>query len=456
MIDRDITMNSYWTKFLPSFIGTKLEGRKILQRSIENTGWLFADNILRMCAGMFVGVWTARYLGPEQFGILTYAIAFIALFSPLATLGLDSIVVREILLNPRDTKAIMDNAFLLKLVGGMLAVVLTIGTIKFVRPNDSRMHWIAGIIAAGMIFQAFDTIDFWFQSQLQSKYTVYAKSAAFILANIGKVCLIIIHAPLIAFAWIALIEIVIGAAGIVTFYRLNGHMLWKWQGSLSRAKELLRNSWPLIFSGIVIMMYMKIDQIMLGEMIGDEAVGIYSSAVRLSEAWYFIPTAIVVSVFPGIIEAKRVSESLYHEHLQKLYNIMTWIAISIAVPTTFFSNQIIDLLFGAKYYSAGTVLSIHIWSGIFVFLGVASYNYLLAENYTLISFFRTFLGAVVNIILNLVLIPLYGVNGAAIATLIAYFIATFSIVFIKKTRGQSLLMFKSLLMLPAFKKYIYD
>ena len=444
-------MNQSLFALLPNFIKTRLEGRHMLQKAITNTGWLFIDQVLRMGVGLFVSVWVARYLGPEQFGIFSYAIAFVALFTALATLGLDNIVVREIVKNPDDANEILGTVFFLKLIGGVLALCLTVGIVSMMRPDDSLTRWMVGIIAAGMVFQAFNTIDLWFQSQVQSKYTVYAKNSAFLLASIGKVGLILKGSPLIAFAWIALAEVAIGAVGMVVSYRLNGHFMRKWQVGFKRASELLKDSWPLILSGIVIMIYMRIDQIMLGEMVGNEAVGIYSAAARLSEAWYFIPTAIAASVFPAIIEAKKISEKLYNSHLQKLYNLMAWMAISIAIPVTFLAGYIIYFLYGESYSGAGTVLSIHIWAGVFVFLGVASGKYLLTENYTRISFFRTSIGAVVNILLNIALIPRYGPAGAAITTLMSQFFVVFSMVFIGKTRKQSLMMFRSLLLVPTMK-----
>jgi len=199
-------------------------------------------------------------------------------------------------------------------------------------------------------------------------------------------------------------------------------------------------------SGMVISIYMKIDQVMIKEMLGAEQVGLYAAAVRLSEAWYFVPMAITSSVFPAIINAKKQSEVLYYQRLQKLYDLMVWLAVAIALPTTFLAPWVIRVLYGEAFLPAAGVLSIHIWAGVFVFLGVASGKWLLTENYTRIAFYRTFIGAIVNVVLNIILIPKYGINGAASATLISYFVATFSMGFIAKTRRQVVLMLKSFLL----------
>ena len=294
-------MNHTWIKFLPHFVRTRLDGRHILQKVIANTGWLFLDQMLRMAVGLFVTVWVARYLGPEGFGILNYAIAFVALFSAFATMGLNSIVVRSIVNEPASTNETLGAAFVLKLLGGLCSLILAYTVISFMRPADTTTRWMVAIIATGLIFQSFDTIDFWFQSQIRSKYTVYAKNAAFLLANLGKIGLIFINASVIAFAWIGLFEIIVGAVGMVVVYRINGHTLWQWRANLNQTKKLLNDSWPLMLSGIAVITYMRIDQIMLGEMIGAGAVGIYSVAVLLSGAWHFIPMAIITSVYPAII-----------------------------------------------------------------------------------------------------------------------------------------------------------
>jgi PST family polysaccharide transporter len=271
-------MNQAWIQLLPPILRSKLHGRYTLQKILSNTGWLFADRILRMGVGLIVGVWVARYLGPEQFGLFNYAIAFVSLLMPLATLGLDGIVVRDLVRDPTCKDVTLGTTFVLKLLGAVVTIFITIGAIVLIRPGSHQDHWLVGIVAAGMLFQAFDTIDFWFQSQVQSKYTVYARNLAFVLLALVKVALIQVHAPLIAFVWAGLAETAIGTVGLVIAFHAAGNHLKNWKITLVRAKTLLRDSWALILSGVAIMIYMKIDQIMLGEMVGDHAVGIYSAA----------------------------------------------------------------------------------------------------------------------------------------------------------------------------------
>ncbi|MFM6773439.1 MAG: flippase [Microcystis panniformis] len=396
-----------------------------LREIIANTGWLFADRILRMGVGLFVGVWVARYLGVQQFGVFNYATAFVALFSTLSTLGLDSIVVRSIVREPEKRAEILGTAFWLKLFGGVAALLLAVSSIIVVRHDDQLTISLVAILSSVGIFQAFDTIDLWFQSQVQSKYTVIAKNTAFVITALVKVALISFHAPLIAFAWAALGEVSLGAIGLIISYRVRGYSPWLWPWSLPLAKTLLKESWPLILSGVTIMIYMRIDQIMLGQMVGDKAVGLYSAATRISEVWYFIPTVIASSVSPAIYAAKEVSEALYYQRIKQLIRMLVLISLVISVPMSLMSFKLITILFGNGYAEAGKILAIHIWASLFVFMGVATSPWFIAEGLTEFSFHRTLIGAVVNVVLNFILIPSCGGIGAAIATVIAYAIAAF-------------------------------
>jgi O-antigen/teichoic acid export membrane protein len=416
-------MKKFWMEVLPPFLRQKLEGRPYLQNVVSNTGWLFAEKMVRMGVGLFVGVWVARFLGPEQFGYLSYALAFVSLFSAIAGLGLDGIVVRDLVRDPSDKDKILGTAFVLKFLSGVFTFLIVLAAIRLLRPTDSLTFWLVGIIAGGMIFNAFDTIDFWFQSQVQSKFSVVAKSSAFLLISVAKVALILTNGPLIAFAGAGFAEIMIGSMGMVITYRVSAGHIRRWRTNLSVAKRLLKDSWPLILSSLAIMIYMRIDQVMIGEMIGSREVGIYSVAVQLVEAWYFLPGIVVSSVFPSIVEAKEMGEEIFYERLQYLYNFMAFMAYVIAIPVTLGSVWVINILYGSAYSEAGPMLAILIWSILFTNLGVARSTFLTTMNWTKVHFLTVGLGCVVNVILNCFLIPLYGGLGAVIASCVAYWFA---------------------------------
>ena len=388
------------------------------RRYFANTSWLFAEKILSMVISLLVGVWVARYLGPGRYGLFGYAQSFVGLFAVVATLGLDSILVRELVKDENKRDVLLGTAFRLKLLGAGAVILLLAAAVQFTS-NDGYTNALIFIVASATIFQSFNVIDVYFQSKVLSKYVVFANIISLALLSLLKITCILLRAPLTAFAFLVLLGGVVLAVGLVFFYRQNKLSVRAWRFDPKTAKGLLKDSWPLILSGMVIAVYMKIDQVMIKEMLDSEAVGQYAAAVRISEAWYFIPVVTCSSLFPAILSAKKQSEALYYSRLQRLYDMMVWLAIAVALPMTFLSDDVVRFLYGPAYSQAASVLMIHIWAGVFVGLGVASGNWYLSENLQALAFWRTFLGAVVNVFLNMLLIPSYGIQGAAIATLIS-------------------------------------
>lgn len=403
----------------------RLKSSPGLGNILSNTGWLFFDRIIRMGLGLVVGLWIARYLGPEQFGIFNYATAFIAIFSVIASLGLETAVVRDLVRHPENAPEILGTTFVLRLLGAATAYGAAGATIWVMHPQESVTLWAVAILGAGMLFQATDTIDLWFQAKVRAKFTVFAKSTAFLTLSLAKIALIFQGAPLLAFVWAGLAELILGMVAMCLSYQIGGGEFRAWRFSTAQAKALLRDGWPLVLSAFSVILYMKIDQVMLGSMRGNAEVGIYSAAVRLSEVWYFIPTAIATSVYPAIVASKDLDEALYVKRIQSLYDLMVWIFLVIAVPITLLSGPLVTLLFGPDYRDAGLILAIHIWSSIFVSLGVARGKWLVTEGLMRFTMLTQLMGCISNILLNLVLIPRMGGLGAAIATLISYSIASY-------------------------------
>jgi O-antigen/teichoic acid export membrane protein len=413
------------------------------RKYFANTSWLLGERVLRMAVSLFVGIYVARYLGPERFGLLSYALSFVGIFVALATLGLDEVVVRELIKTPEQREKILGTSFLLKLVGTLLMWAAILVAIPLTE-NDLQTNILIIIIAFGVFFQAFNVIDLSFQAEVKSKYVVHAQFIQLIVSSTIKIILIVNEAPLIWFASVFFLDAIVLALGLVFTYLHNSNKIFSWKWSYETSKHLLHDSWPLIFAGIVVSVYMKIDQLMIKEMLGAKEVGLYAAAVKLSEAWYFIPIAIASSLYPAIINARDYQKEVYYQKIQNLFDLMVWIAVSIALPTTFLTTLVVEFLYGKEYLGSSSVLIIHIWTAVFVFLGVASSKYLLAENFIKKTFYRTFIGALLNIIMNYYLIGIIGIQGAAISTLVSHFFAAYfydildkdlRIMFIMKTKS---------------------
>jgi len=439
------SLNSRWVAYLPPFLRSRVVGRPNLQKILNNAGWLFFDKIWRLGVGLIVGVWVARYLGPDQFGLWNYTQAFTALFGAFATLGLDSIVVRELVKYPERQNSIMGSAFRLKLVGGILAMLCTLLAISVVRTNDQLVRILVALSAAGFIFQSLNVIDYYFQAKVKSRYTVYATNGAFSLITLAKIVLVLKGAPLVAFAWVGLAEIVLTTFFLCLAFRLTNQDMKTWRYDTSIAKGLLKDSWPLIFSGLAVAIFMKIDQIMLEELLDSHAVGIYSAATRISEVWYFLGTIFVSSASPAIYSSKTISEEKYLANLQRIFDLMLILSIAIILPLSLCAAPLVNLLYGAAYAEASKVLMVHIWATLFVFTGIAQGVFWIAENLQKFALLLTFSAAAINIIMNFVLIPRLGVIGAAIATLISYGVPTILMPYLlKQTRPVFFAFFRAL------------
>lgn len=430
---------------------TNLNSRDGLFRYLKNTSWVLGQRVMTTFIALIVSIWTARHLGPELFGELNFAYNFALLFVALAPLGLNRILDRELVNWPKAHTELMSTTFFLTLSGSVAAYCIMLGVAIERNYNNQSIALIAviGLIAFFQINLLYVSL---LLSQVKGKQLAIATVIALTLSNVLKVVFILIKAPIVYFAigfvldWLLLLPLLLLAAK--AHIPLPSIKYF----SLDRALSLLRHSWPYILTGIMISLYMKIDAVMIKEMMGDYAVGQYSAASRLSEGVYFLPIAIVASLYPAIVNAKNTSSELYNHRISNLYSLMFFLAIAVALPVSAISPFLIKFLYGTEYSEAAGVLIIHIWASVFVFLGVTSSRWLLTENLQIISIGNTFLGAVSNILLNLWLIPRFGIEGAAWASIISYaFSGYISFIIWRSTRQNFYLMTRSFFRLPTLK-----
>lgn len=384
---------------------------------VKNISWLFFDKLLRILGGLLISVWLARYLGPNDFGILSYALAYTALFVIFSHLGLNQIVVREIVKNKELSNSILGTAFILKLIGGAFAIVAIATTLQFT-DTDNLTRSIILITSIGLVFSGIDVIDFFYQSQILSKYVVIARNSAFILSGSFKIYLIIFQYDLIYFAWANLFDVISASILLIIIYKSSGYRIFKWRYSHKLAKRLLGFSWPLGISVCLVTIHLKVDQLMIGSMLDADQVGIYSVAAKITETWIFIPTIIISTLIPYFVSLRETDSSLYKARLIQLYSFMFWFGVSISVLSVFLGKTIIIVLFGAAYSDAYIALSLNIWAIIFMSQSAAKSIWVISENKQVYGIIVNGMGVIVNIGMNFLLIPKYGINGAAIATLL--------------------------------------
>ena len=396
----------------------------MMRQFAGNVGWLFLDRVLRMGVGLLVGVWIARYLGPADFGLLNYALALTALFTAVAGMGLYDIVVRDIIGHPDRVGETLGTAMALQAVGGVVAFVFAVGSVIALRPDDPRSWLMTGLCAVALLGQCGDVVRAWFEARVQSRNVVWVANGVFVAMTLVRVVLIATDRPLAWFGLTVGIEAVLTTVALIVMFLREGRAEYakaRLQVSARRAWQMLHASWPLALSSVAIILNMKIDQVMLGQMIGDRPLGVFSAAVRLSEVWYFIPVAISASAFPFI--AREADPAAAARRWQQLYAAMLWLSVGAAVFTTLFGHWIVTTLYGPAFAPAAPVLAVHIWGGVNVALGLVWSRWIMLENRLRLVLMVQVIGAVLNIALNLVLIPRMGIMGAALATLGSYWIS---------------------------------
>lgn len=420
-----------------------------------NTSWVLLEKVIRILASLFVGIWVARYLGPDRYGILGYCLSVVGILTALSTFGLNRIIVRNIVKNQDDEAAILGTSLIIQTFGSIILLGLLFAYNSYSEETET-IKLIILILGAQTFFQSFQIIDSYFQSRVQSKYVVFANVISLLISNLLKIVLILVNASLLHFVLIILLESILLAICLIYFYQRKSTVgITKWKFNNSLMKELLGDSWPLILNGIIVSIYMRIDQVMIKQFINEEAVGLYAAAARLSESFYFLPIAITNSLYPAIVSAKKTDELIYRSRLQSLYDLMVWMALGIIIPITLLNKTIILVLYGQAYSGSAEVLGIHAWTALFVFLGVARGGWIITENLQRYSSLYLTAGMIANIALNLYCIPKFGIEGAAYATLFSQGISVWiAPMFFRKTRLFSVMITKSFLLYPLVLKFI--
>ena len=408
-----------WNRLL--LLKAQLLGHQGIRRYGANTAWLMGEKILRMFMGLFVGIWVARYLGPEQFGLLSYAQSFVFLFTAIATLGLDSIVVRELVKDSSQRNVLLGTAFALKLIGSVCILPLLWFGVQFTS-NDSYTNLLIFIIASGTIFQSFNVIDFYYQSSVMSKYVAFANTITLAISSIIKIVLILNQASLLAFAIVGVFDTVILSLGLIYFYwQKTNHSLREWQFDKLVARRLLADSWPLLIGGLCFVTFSNIDIVMLKQFTNERQVGLYSAAYRLTNLWYFLPGLILSSLAPALINVKQ-DPIIYNRRFSLVTSFLFWVAFIVGLFTTILSKYIILMTYGSQYEESVGIIVILIWVNVFIYLN-SSWNYskiIEGKEYSILYFHS--LVAILNIISNILLIPKYGAYGASVSIIIALLI----------------------------------
>jgi O-antigen/teichoic acid export membrane protein len=418
----------------------KLSGLKKHQgivKYFKNTSWLLCEKLLRMILGFFITIWVARYLGPEEYGLFSYVISFVGLFSVVSTLGLDAIVMRELVKYEEKRDKLLGSAFFLKFIGAITVFILLSLSTIFVS-HEIRVTQLTFIVATSLLFQSLNVIDFYFQSKVLAKKIVFSNTISLFISSIVKVILIINEAPLEAFAVVIVADSAITICGLVYFYLNSDLKIIKWNIDKSIMISLLKDSWPLMLASASFVIFSNIDNLMIESMLNTHAVGVYNASYKLVTLWYFLPGLILGSLMPAMVSASTKSDVLY-KRMQYVASMLIYISLVIPIIYITFSEQLISITYGAEFKESSSILVVLVWVNCLIFYNSCWNRWMIIQNKTkrLLSFHLY--TAVFNIIFNLVLIPKYGSVGAAYALLLSLFL-TYLIHFILYKEMLSLLI----------------
>lgn len=408
-----------------------------VRKHTQNISWMFFAKIASMAVSFFATAYIARHLGPTNYGELSYALSFTALFGFLASLGIEQIIYRNLIQYPEKREVYMGSALALRLVSSVVTIFICVITAAILSPKDVSLFLIF-IVSLSFFFSSFQLFGYEFQAEAKAKFPSLLSFGVVLTMNILKIAVIAFHKGIIFLAALVILEPILYAIGY-------SYLRMKHYGSLKRlsfdkavAFSMLKDAAPLIFASAFFAIYNDIDQVMIKNMMDATSVGLYGSAVAISEAWYFVPNMIINALFPAVLNAKKSSDALYHARIRKLFGVLFLVSCLIALSTTFLSKTIISIIFGGGFLAAFSVLEIYVWSNIGAALNLFAQQLLVAENLTLITLGTSFCGMATNVLLNIFLIPRYGMAGAAFASLVSYLVPFLTLFLFKKSRTIAL------------------
>ncbi len=387
-----------------------------------NVGWQLGDRALRLVVNLVVNVWMVRALGAQGLGLLGFALSLVTLAAVAGELGLEQIVVRDLVRRPGEAPSLLGPAVALRLAGGVVALGLAVAAATIARPGDATVRALTLVLSTMTLAQAAEVVSYWFQSRAEFPPFIAGRGAGFVVSSALKVACLAAHAPLPVLGAAIALESWAAAAGLLLAFRVRGGPRG-WRVRPALARELVGDAWPLVLNSAAIVFTMRADQVLLTLLRGPAENGIYAAAQRLSEILYFVPTAVAAAANAGLLRLHAENPVRYAARLERLFRLLVWTAIGLAVPLSIFAGPITRTLFGPGFAASAPVLSLHLWAAPALFLGIAQSNWFIAEGRQRELLARSLVALAVNLSLNALLIPRLGARGSAVAVLVAHLVA---------------------------------
>lgn len=390
----------------------EMNSRKIF----ANVKWMVVCKTLQSILQLVIGMLTARYLGPSDYGLINYAKSIVAIAVPFVQLGLDATLVKELIEHPEQEGKILGTSLAMGVLSGSFWVMMIGGMVTVVNAGETKAIVVCLLYSTSVIFQGTLLIQYWYHSKLQAKYPALVQLIAYTLVSAYKIYLLATEASVYWFAIVYSLEFALTAVSLIVIYHKKDNQRLSF--SFSLAKDLLIRSHPYIWAAVMVTVFQNTDHIMLKMMIGNEENGFYTAAITAVGVCQYVYTAIIDSMRPVIVEQRKTDVKSYESSISKLYGIVFYLSLLQGIGFTVFAKLIIYIMYGSAYLAAVPVMRILVWYLGFSFMGVIRNVWILAEEKQGCLWKINFVGAVVNILLNAVMIPRWGASGAAGASLL--------------------------------------
>lgn len=414
---------------------------------ISNTSWMMTQQIYSMLLSLIVGSISARYLGPSNYGLLSYGSTLISLFTMISSLGLTNVIINEMIKKPEKTGSYLGSALVARLIASCVSLVMIYAIILILEPDNRLLQIITVLQGLAVIFQSYEVFTYYFQMKMQMKVVSLATMLALTAAAVWRISLLVHSAEVQFFALTSSIQYLVAGVVVMTIFFTKANV--KLKASFNDAKYLVGKSYHLIISSIASTICCQIDKIMIGKMMNATHLGFYSAAVTIAELWEFVPSAAVNSARPLILIKRDTDYEEYERRFQLLILAITCMGIAVSIAFMFLGDIVIRILYGKDYLEASIPLAILIWSTAIASIGYARNVWFVAEDCQAYVKYFTTAGAIFDFGVNFWFIPHFGITGAAITTALSHIIVGFiAPLFVKKTRRFIILYLKSFRLFP--------
>lgn len=412
-------------------------------KTLNNAIWIIACKVIQSLLALVINMLSARYLGPTNYGLISYAASIAAFMLPVVQLGLSSTLVQEFVDAPENEGKTLGTALCLNLLSSAACMAGITAFVRIVNAGERETLIVCALYSINLLFQALEMSQYWFQAKLLSKYTSLSMLFSYVVVAAYKIYLLVTGKNVYWFAIAQAIDyMIISVLLLILYHKAGGQKL---SFSLKRGKEMLSKSRYYIVSSMMVTIFSQTDKIMLKLMLGDAVTGYYSAAVSCAGLTSFVFTAIIDSARPSILESRKHSQEAFEENLKLLYAIVIYFSLLQSVFIALFSKLVVDLTYGAGYSPSAAILRIIVWYTTFSYIGPVRNIWILAEGKHDVLWIINFSGAVLNVVLNMALIPLAGAAGAAAASLISQIFTNFLTGFVMKPiRRSNMLLLASL------------